>query len=79
MRVEVVPEEGVVPPELRFPVFATAWTLVLILYSVVMTRYNLKSLRLKVPYLMLIVGEAVIFLYIATEFYGIIPPELLPF
>ncbi|MFT4868961.1 MAG: hypothetical protein ACI83Q_000577 [Colwellia polaris] len=79
MRVEVVPDEGFVPPELRFPIFATAWTVLLILYSVVMTRYNLNSLRLKIPYLVLIVVEAVIFLYIATEFYGIIPPELLPF
>ncbi len=79
MRIEIVPEQGVVPPELRFPVFASAWTLLLILYSVAMTRFELDSLQLKVPYLALIVGEAVIFLYIATEYYSIIPPEILPF
>ncbi len=79
MRIEIVPDQGVVPPELRFPVFASAWTLLLILYSVAMTRFELDSLQLKVPYLALIIGEAVIFLYIATEYYSIIPPEILPF
>ncbi len=79
MRIEIVPDQGIVPPELRFPVFASAWTLLLILYSVAMTRFELDSLRLKVPYLALIIGETVIFLYIATEYYSIIPPEILPF
>lgn len=77
--IEVVPEDGFVPPELRFPVFASAWTILLVAYSVVMTRFNLDSLQVRLPFLILIAGETAIFLYLSTEMYGLVPRFLLPF
>jgi hypothetical protein len=78
VRFEVTPDEGIVPPELRFPVFAIAWTVLLIVYSITMTRLHLDTLKLRIPYVILIVGEAAILVYVSS-LYGVIPPELLPF
>ena len=75
---QITADEGIVPPEMRFPVFASAWTILLIIYSITMTRLHLDTLKLKIPYLILIIGEAAILFYISS-LYGVIPPELLPF
>lgn len=75
---QITADEGIVPPELRFPVFASAWTILLVIYSLTMTRLHLDTLKLRIPYLVLIIGEAAILIYISS-LYGVIPPELLPF
>lgn len=79
MQIQVVADQGIVPPELRFPVFASAWTILLVIYSIVMTRYDLRSLSVRLPFILLIVGEAAIFIYISAEYYSLIPAFLLPF
>jgi len=79
MEIEVVSEQGIVPPELRFPVFASAWTILLVAYSVIMTRYELNSLQVRLPFILLIAGEAAIFIYISGNYYSLIPAFLLPF
>ena len=79
MEIEVVSEQGIVPQELRFPVFASAWTILLVAYSVIMTRYELNSLQVRIPFILLIAGEAAIFIYISGNYYSLIPGFLLPF
>lgn len=79
IKVEVVPERGVVPPKFRFPLFATAWTILLVVYSIVMTRFDLESLTIRIPFVLLIAVEAAIFLYISANYYSIVPGFLLPF
>jgi hypothetical protein len=71
-------EEGFVPKEFRVPVVATGWTVVLLLYAVLTKRYNLNSTYIKVPFLLLILGEVTLMLFVASKYYGFTSP-LLPF
>jgi hypothetical protein len=58
---------------------AFAWTAILVLYAILTRRYELDSMLVKLPFLMLILGESVIVLYLAANYYGLIPQGLLPF
>ncbi|MFB6076663.1 MAG: hypothetical protein ABEK12_00855, partial [Candidatus Nanohaloarchaea archaeon] len=62
---------GVVPPRFRFPLVAALWTVLLVLYAVVSRRFGLDSPLVKVPFLLIILGEVVILLYVVAEYYGI--------
>lgn len=79
VRVEVNPAEGFIPSEFRVPLIASVWTIILVLYAVLSRRYELDSLTVKLPFLILILGESVIFLYLAANYYGLIPQGFLPF
>lgn len=68
-----------IPPEFQVPLIAFIWTAVLLLYSVLMRRYELDSLYVKIPLFILVLGESVIFLYLAANYYSFIPSEYLPF
>lgn len=68
-----------IPPEFQVPLIAFMWTAVLLLYSVLMRRYELESLYVKLPLFILVLGESIIFLYLAANYYSFIPTEYLPF
>ena len=77
-QLKVVPEKGWVPPEFRVPLVASAWTLILVLYAILSRLYNLESLYVKFPFVILILGEVTIMLFLSTQYYGI-RTGLLPF
>lgn len=79
VRVEVNPVEGFIPSEFRVPLIASVWTIMLLLYALLTRRYDLDSLTVKLPFLLLIIGETVIFLYLAANYYGVLPQNFLPF
>lgn len=63
--------EGIIPAEYRFPLVASVWTIVLVLYALLGRRFDLESWYVKAPLVVLIVGEATIILFVASEYYGI--------
>ena len=79
IRVEVVPQEGFVPEQFRVPLIASLWTVLLLAYAIITRRFDMHSYMVKIPFLLLIVGETVIFLYLAANYYGLVPGQLLPF
>jgi hypothetical protein len=79
VNLSVKAEEGIVPPKFRVPLIAFAWTAALILYALLTRRYDLNSMMVKFPFLLLILGESVIVLYLAANYYGLIPNGVLPF
>ncbi|QGA80119.1 putative membrane protein [Candidatus Nanohalobium constans] len=79
MTVETVEEKGIVPEEFRVPIIASLWTAMLIVYTVVIKRYGMDSLTVKVPMVLLILGETFILIYLSSAYYEILPPGLLPF
>ncbi len=79
VRFEITPAEGLVPPEFRVPLVAVAWTTLLVLYAFLTRFYSLENTYVKIPFVLLIMGEALIVLYLATTYYGILPSGILPF
>jgi hypothetical protein len=79
MTVRNVEERGIVPQEFRVPIVASLWTAMLVIYTVVIKRYGLNSMSVKIPMVILVVGEAFILIYLSSAYYGIFPPGLLPF
>lgn len=79
LELTVIPEEALIPEEQRVPLIAILWTLALVLYAFATRKYELDSLRVKLPYILLIAGEVIIILYIAINFYNLPGEHLLPF
>jgi len=79
LSVEVTPEEGFVPPEFRVPLIAILWTVGLIIYAVAQRRMGLDSVLVKGPFVIMVAGEVLIMLYLAVQYYGIVPEGVLPF
>ena len=79
MTVRNVEDKGIVPQEFRVPIVASLWTAMLVIYTVVIKRYGLNSMSVKIPMVILVVGEAFILIYLSSAYYGIFPPGLLPF
>lgn len=79
LEVTVVPEEALIPEEQRVPLIAILWTAALVMYAVATRKYDLDSLMVKLPYLVLIMGEIVIIMYIGITFYELPGEHLLPF
>ncbi len=73
------PEEGLIPREQRVPFLAIAWTFVLAAYAVMRKRYELNSSIVKVPFLLLLMGETLIILYMLVNYYGFFSVSFLPF
>jgi hypothetical protein len=75
----VAPEEGLIPEGQRAPFLAIIWTVVLAGYAVLRKKYELTSPLVKIPFIMLLVGETVILLYMIVNYYGIVSVSFLPF
>jgi len=79
MNIETVEEVGIVPEEFRIPIVASMWTLMLLAYAVLTKRYGIHNMTVKIPLVLLVVGEAFILIYLSSVYYNLIPPVLLPF
>lgn len=79
MNIENVEDVGVVPQQFRFPIVASMWTLMLMAYAVLTKKYGMHNLTVKVPLVLLVVGEALILIYLSSVYYNVLPPGLLPF
>lgn len=79
MRIETVEEMGIVPEEFRIPIVASLWTLMLLAYAVLTKRYGIHNMTVKMPLVLLVVGEAFIIIYLSSVYYNVLPPGLLPF
>lgn len=77
--VTVSPEEGVIPERQQPPLLAIVWTLMLVGYSVFRKRLDSDSLGVNAPLILLVVGEALIMLYLVVGHYSIISVPFLPF
>lgn len=75
----ITPEQGLIPRKHRVPFIAIVWTVVLAGYAVVKKRYDLHSSVVKLPLILLMMGEAVIILYLLANYYGLISVSFLPF
>lgn len=75
----ITPEEGLIPEGQRAPVIAIVWTVVLAAYAVIRKKYELNSPLVKIPFILLLVGETVILLYMIVNYYGIVSVSFLPF
>ncbi len=79
MTVTVIPEDALIPPEQRVPLIAFVWTFLLAGYGVSVRKFDLQSFGLKLPLVLLVIGQTVIILYLATNTYGVLPSEIFPF
>jgi hypothetical protein len=79
LQVEVLPREGLIRPEARVPLLAIIWTAALAGYAFITRRYELESWMVKAPFLVLILGEVVIMLFILINAYELPLAAALPF
>ena len=75
----VTPEEGLIPEQYRVPFIAVAWTALLGLFAVAKRRYEINSGLLKAPFVLLVAGEALIFIYLLVDYYQLVSASFLPF
>ncbi len=75
----VAPEEGLIPEGQRAPFLAIIWTIILAGYAVIRKKYDLESSLVKIPFILLLVGETVILLYMIVNYYGLVSVSFLPF
>ncbi|MFB6217390.1 MAG: hypothetical protein ABEJ72_10590, partial [Candidatus Aenigmatarchaeota archaeon] len=73
------PEEGLIPQEQRVPFIAIIWTVILAAYAVLRKKYELDSSMVKIPFILLLMGETFILLYMIVNYYGVISVSFLPF
>ncbi|MFB6145129.1 MAG: NEW3 domain-containing protein [Candidatus Nanohaloarchaea archaeon] len=73
------PPEGLIPRKQRVPFIAIAWTVILAAYAVLRKRYNLTSSMVRIPFILLLMGETFILLYMVVNYYGVISVSFLPF
>ncbi len=80
VNIDIVEEDVVVPEEFRVPLVASLWTVLLLIYSISFRKFDLESSNmLKLPLVLLVVGEVFILVYLSSTYYGMIPGELVPF
>lgn len=72
-------EVGPIPEEFRVPIVASLWTIMLLAYAVLTKKYGVHNMTVKVPLVLLVVGEAFIIIYLSSVYYNVMPPGLLPF
>jgi len=75
----VAPEQGLIPEGQRAPFLAIIWTVVLAGYAVIRKKYELTSSLVKIPFILLLIGETVILLYMIVNYYGLVSVSFLPF
>ena len=79
IEVTVVPEEGLLPREQEVPIVAISWTLVLVAYAVMRKKYDLNTTVVNLPFILLIIGQTFIVIYLVAHYYGLVGTSLLPF
>ncbi len=79
INIDVQEEVGPIPEEFRVPIVASLWTLMLLAYAVLTKKYGVHNMTVKVPLVLLVVGEAFIIIYLSSTYYNLMPPGLLPF
>jgi hypothetical protein len=79
IQIDVNESVGVVPERFRVPIVATLWTVMLLAYSVASKKFDMENISVKLPLILLVVGEAFIVIYLASAYYGVLPPQFLPF
>lgn len=79
MQLTVSPKEGLIPEEYRVPFIAVAWTSLLAAFAVLRRRYGLDSVIFKAPFVLLIMGETLIFIFLVVDYYGLLAASFLPF
>lgn len=79
LQVTVLPREGLISPEARVPLLAIIWTAALAGYAFITRRYDLESWMVKAPFLLLILGEVLIILFIVINAYNLPLATALPF
>lgn len=79
LNIDVREEVGIVPEEFRVPIVASLWTVLLLAYAILTKKYGVHNMTVKVPLVLLVVGEAFIIIYLSSAYYGLAPPGLLPF
>lgn len=79
INIDVQEEVGPIPEEFRVPIVASLWTLMLMAYAVLTKKYGVHNMTVKVPLVLLVVGEAFIIIYLSSAYYNLAPPGLLPF
>lgn len=79
LQVTTIPEQGVIPPGQRVPLLAILWTLLLAGYAFFTRRFDLDSWAIRVPFLLIILGEALIILYTVVNYYSLPIASVLPF
>jgi hypothetical protein len=78
LKIETTPREGLIPEEQRVPFIAIIWTFMLLLYAYFTREYSLESWTVKIPFILLLLGETIIIIYVLAN-QGVIQSELLPF
>ncbi|MFB6100191.1 MAG: hypothetical protein ABEK16_02860 [Candidatus Nanohalobium sp.] len=79
IKIDVNEPEGIIPERFRFPLIGSLWTIMLLAYALLSRRYGLDSVTVKAPFVVLVVGEVGIAIYLATKYYGLLPDGVLPF
>ncbi len=75
----ITPEEGLIPQEDRPPIIAIIWTMLLAGYAVLKKRMNADSVLARAPFVLLLMGEVFILLYMTLSYYGVFSVSFLPF
>lgn len=75
----VQPEQGLIPEQYRIPFIAFAWTGLLAAFALLRNRYHPNSALFKAPFVMIVAGEALIFLYLTADYYQLVQLAFLPF
>ena len=76
---DVKEEVGPIPEEFRVPIVASLWTVMLLAYAVLTKKYGVHNMTVKIPLVLLVVGEAFIVIYLSSVYYNVMPPGLLHF
>lgn len=79
LQVTIIPEQGLIPQERRVPLIAVLWTLLLAAYAFFTRRMDLESNLVRIPFLLIILGEALILLYVVVNYYSLPLAAVLPF
>jgi len=79
LQVTILPKQGLIPQQHRVPIVAVLWSMLLAAYAIVTKRYELNSASVKVPFVLLILGETVLVLYTVSNYYALPLAQLLPF
>ena len=79
INIDVKEEIGPIPEEFRVPIVASLWTVMLLAYAVLTKKFGVHNMTVKVPLVLLVVGEAFIIIYLSSAYYNLVPPGLLPF
>lgn len=79
VEMDVVPPDALIPREFQVPFLAMAWTGLLAAFAVFRRKYGMESTVYKAPFVLLVMGQALIFLYLVVDYYQLVSAGFLPF